>query len=521
MIKAKIDTAPTDDQPALAFARMDTQGRITDCNPAYCAMSGRSRQALIGQPLELIVHEHMPRQVFGNLLPVTLSGRPWFAPIMGRDQGGKVFWRELYVTPLYEGDRLFALGAVFHPLRADSLPRTQALYQRLHQGMTPFSAMSRLQRLLVAGLPVYGVALGIAAGVWAGHIEPLFSPVLLAMLIATCWQAGWLNARHVHQMLQRNPRVFSDPLLLPLYAETPGPLASMDMAFDSLNVRLRTIAGRIQINSDTLLARADESLAMARNQGERLQRQLSETEQSAAAVHEISATIQELSRNLQQAALATQKADHVANDGQHLATRSQVSACTLLSGVSEIGEAVGALAQSIEAISGITEVIHDIAEQTNLLALNAAIEAARAGDSGRGFAVVADEVRALASRTRQSTELIQRSIVQLRQDSERALNTARRGESAAGDAGADVERVQQALAHISREVEQINGMSTQMAAAIEEQSVVVDEVGQQITEIADLAQQSTQQAQRSGEIGEELRQLAQAQLDLALRFNNG
>lgn len=113
-----------------------------------------------------------------------------------------------------------------------------------------------------------------------------------------------------------------------------------------------------------------------------------------------------------------------------MATRSQESARTLLTGVGEIGEAVGALAQSIEAISGITEVIHDIAEQTNLLALNAAIEAARAGDTGRGFAVVADEVRALASRTRQSTELIQRSIVQLRQDSERALSTAQRGESA-------------------------------------------------------------------------------------------
>lgn len=521
MNQRTINTSLADDKPALAFARLDTHGRIIECSPTYCAMSGYSLQALLGQPFEMIVHPHMPHKLLLSLLRVTLSGRPWCAPIMGRDQDGKAFWREMYVTPLYDGDRVFALGAVFHPLRAESLPRVQALYQRLHDGRAPFSGVARLQRLLLSGLPVYGAALGVAAGVWAGYIEPLFSPALLAMLIATCWQAGWLNARHVRHMLKRNPYNYSDPLLLPLHAETPGPLVAMDMAFHSLGLRLSSIAGRIQLNSNTLLARADESLSLAGNQGERLQHQLNETEQSATAMHQISATIQELSRNLQQAALATQKADHVASNGQLMATRSQESARTLLTGVGEIGEAVGALAQSIEAISGITEVIHDIAEQTNLLALNAAIEAARAGDTGRGFAVVADEVRALASRTRQSTELIQRSVVQLRQDSERALSTTQRGEAAAQLSSTDVEHVKQALEHISQEVDRINGMSTQMAAAIEEQSVVVNEVGRQITQITDLAQQSTQHAQRSGEIGVELRQLAQAQLDLAQRFSNG
>lgn len=521
MNAAAIDTLLGDYNFALASARLDVQGRVIECNPSYCTMSGYSLQALLGQPFEMIVHPHMPRKLLHKLLRVTLNGRPWCAPIMGCAPEGKVFWREMYVTPLYDDGRLFALGVVLHPLSGERLSGVEVLYQRLHEGRAPFSGMARLKRLLMSGLPVYGAAICTVAGVCAGYIEPIFCPVLFTMLIATCWQAGWLNARHVRQVLRRNPYVYSDPLLLPLYAETPGPLVAMDMAINSLGLRLRTIAGRIQINSKTLLTRANESLSLADSQGERLQRQLDKTERFATAMHEIGVTIQEVSGNLQHAVVAIHKADDAASNGRLMATRSQESARTLMAGVGEICDVVGALAKSIEAISGITEVIHGIAEQTNLLALNAAIEAARAGDTGRGFAVVADEVRTLALRTRQSTELIQRSIEQLRQDSERALSTAQRGETAARLSSADVEQVYQALEHISQEADQISSMSTQMAAAIEEQSLVVDEVGQQITQIAELAYQSTEHARRGGEIGLEFRQLAQAQLDLAQRFSNG
>jgi aerotaxis receptor len=521
MNEAAIDTLQADDDLDLASARLDIRGRVIECDSHYCAMSGYSMQTILGQPFEMIVHPHMPHKLLHSLLHVTLSGRPWCAPIMGRGQDGKVFWREMYVTPLYDDGRLFALGAVLHPLSGESLRRIEALYQRLHEGRSPFSGVARLKCLLMSGLPVYGVALIALAGVWAGYIDPLLFPVLFAMLIATCWHGGWLNSRHVRKMLTRNPNVYIEPSLLPLYANTPGPMVAMDMAMNSLGLRLRSIAGRIQLNSKTLLSGADESLSLAGSQGERLQCQLDKTEQFATAMHQIGLTIREVSGNLQHAVLAIQKADDAASSGRLMANRSQESARTLMTGVGEIGHAVGALAKSIEAISGITEVIHDIAEQTNLLALNAAIEAARAGDTGRGFAVVADEVRALASRTRQSTELIQLSIEQLRQDSERALSAAQCGESAARLSSSDVELVHQALEHISREADQINNMSTQMAAAFEEQSLVVDEVGQQITQIAELAHQSTENARRGGDLGVEFRQLARSQLDLAQRFRRG
>ncbi len=64
----------------------------------------------------------------------------------------------------------------------------------------------------------------------------------------------------------------------------------------------------------------------------------------------------------------------------------------------------------------IISIIHGIANQTNLLALNASIEAARAGDAGRGFAVVAEEINGLSNQTKDATENIRMLIGELKEE---------------------------------------------------------------------------------------------------------
>ncbi|MEC2074991.1 methyl-accepting chemotaxis protein [Metabacillus fastidiosus] len=87
----------------------------------------------------------------------------------------------------------------------------------------------------------------------------------------------------------------------------------------------------------------------------------------------------------------------------------------------KVQEQVQALSNKIAAIEAVIASIHGITAQTNLLALNASIEAARAGEHGKGFTVVAEEVRKLAEQSRMETEIIQKTVQEILDESEQTV----------------------------------------------------------------------------------------------------
>jgi methyl-accepting chemotaxis protein len=127
---------------------------------------------------------------------------------------------------------------------------------------------------------------------------------------------------------------------------------------------------------------------------------------------------------------------------------------------------IDALSRQAADIGQVAQMIADIAGRTNLLALNATIEAARAGEAGKGFAVVAGEVKQLATQTARSTEEISRQI-----------NAVRAATAAATEA----------VARIISTIGEIEGISTSVASAVEEQGAATAEIARSVAETADAA----------------------------------
>lgn len=153
---------------------------------------------------------------------------------------------------------------------------------------------------------------------------------------------------------------------------------------------------------------------------------------------------------------------------------------------------VNKLGQDVQSIGVVLDVIREIAEQTNLLALNAAIEAARAGEEGRGFAVVADEVRHLAKRTQDSTSEIQLMIDTLNTGARLGVDSMQTSITMANDAVNKVSETQKSLTGIANAVDTITLMNTQIVSATQQQSLVCEDIMQNIHSIAESSGSVTQ-----------------------------
>ncbi|MDN3610381.1 methyl-accepting chemotaxis protein [Vibrio ostreicida] len=212
----------------------------------------------------------------------------------------------------------------------------------------------------------------------------------------------------------------------------------------------------------------------------------SETEQVVTAITQMSESARTVAESVHQSNRITESASKEAQSSLSIVNNAVSTVSTLVTEVEDMSSRIVSMKKDANRISDVLTVIGEISEQTNLLALNAAIEAARAGEQGRGFAVVADEVRALAARTQNSTTEISDMLVQLLDGTD---NVVKAMETTKGQCQSTAEKtsdVSESLGVMSVSVKEIDDVSTQIAAATEEQSTVAEELSRNMLSISEI-----------------------------------
>jgi methyl-accepting chemotaxis protein len=225
-------------------------------------------------------------------------------------------------------------------------------------------------------------------------------------------------------------------------------------------VELHQLAEQFEGSVKSVVGAVSSAAAQMRGSAQQLSATASETRRQSAAV---SSASQQASTNVQTVAAATEElSSSIAEIGQQVSQSSETTAVAVTE-AARSNALIQSLAGATEKIGDVVKLITDIAGRTNLLALNATIEAARAGEAGKGFAVVASEVKGLANQTAKATNEIRHQIDAIQSASRDAV---------------------QAIDGVGKIITSINGTSSAIAAAVEQQGAATLEISRNIQEAA-------------------------------------
>ncbi|AVP58149.1 methyl-accepting chemotaxis protein [Pulveribacter suum] len=266
-----------------------------------------------------------------------------------------------------------------------------------------------------------------------------------------------------------------------LHSTRKDEFGAMLRALAQMSQRLRSVVSDVRAGV--------ESVSSASNQIASGNHDLSSrTEQTAASLQQAAASMEQLTATVSQSAQTAHQANQLAAQAAQAAEQ----------GGTVVGQVVTSMEQitaSSRKIGDIIQVIDGIAFQTNILALNAAVEAARAGEQGRGFAVVAGEVRNLAQRSAEAAKEIKGLIMA-------SVSNVETG-------SVQVEQAGRSMQEIVRSVRQVSDLIGEITASSAEQRDGIAQINQAVTNLDQMTQQNAALVEQSSAAAAAMRDQAQ------------
>ncbi|KQW51454.1 MULTISPECIES: methyl-accepting chemotaxis protein [unclassified Roseateles] len=256
--------------------------------------------------------------------------------------------------------------------------------------------------------------------------------------------------------------------------------AEMMQALAAMQESLSGIVGQVRESAESIQVASSEVASGNMDLSQR-------TEQTASNLQQASSAMTQLTGTVSQSADSAMTAKQLAGAAAETAGRGGAVVSRVVSTMGEINAASRKISDIIGTIDG-------IAFQTNILALNAAVEAARAGEQGRGFAVVAGEVRSLAQRSAEAAREIKGLIGA-------SVERVEAGTQLVNDAGTT-------MTDIVGSVQRVTDIIGEISAAAVEQSQGLRQVNGTVTELDQMTQQNAALVEESAAAAQSLKEQA-------------
>jgi methyl-accepting chemotaxis protein len=313
---------------------------------------------------------------------------------------------------------------------------------------------------------VYGIAQIIFLAL-SGRLDSAPEIGIGLFMIALLWFTTYgLMSRYVSTPLKvgraASQRIAAGDLTRQVHVSSSDDIGQVLLAINSINVGLTLLIGKVRSATEVVSMGTNEIADGNMDLANRTEKQAGEVNSAASAVHELTVTVAQTADQATQVNNLVNTMSAVARGGGDV--------------VQDVVSTMGQISSSANKINDIIALIEGIAFQTNILALNAAVEAARAGEQGRGFAVVASEVRSLAQRSSTAAHEI------------KDLIGASVSSVAAGSAL--VEKTRQSMEQITGSISEVVRYIDGIANASQEQRQGIENVNRSVSEIDQMTQQN-------------------------------